>query len=180
MSASSLAIPSGHAAPLYVAQWYVLYTLAHHEKRVARHMEERRIENFLPLYRALRRWADRTKQLQLPLFPGYLFVHTSLERRLAILQVPGVVNFVCFSGRPASVPQMQIASLREMLEGNPWAQPYSYLESGRRVRVRSGPLARLEGILAERRGRLRVVLSVDLIRRSVAVEVGADEIEPVL
>ena len=161
------------------AQWYVLYTMAHHEKRVAQQLQQRELECFLPLYRSARRWTDRTKHLELPLFPGYLFVHMDLGERIRILRVPGVAHMVCFHGQPAPVPKVEIEALRGMLNGNVCVEPYPYLKVGRRVRVHSGPLAGVEGILAGKKGRLRVVLSIDLIMRSVAVEVGADEIEPV-
>lgn len=160
------------------SEWYALYTVAHHEKRVAQQLQTCEVECFLPLYRSVRRWSDRSKELQLPLFPGYLFVHTDLGERGRILQLPSVVHFVCFNGLPAPVPITEIETLRSMLNGNAYVEPHPYLRVGRRVRVHSGPMAGLEGILTSKKGRLRIVLAVDLIRRSVAVEVGADEVEP--
>ncbi|MGE5205050.1 MAG: transcription termination/antitermination protein NusG [Chlamydiota bacterium] len=159
-------------------QWYVLHTLANHEKRVAQHMQQLEIEHFLPLYRSVRRWSDRKKELQLPLFAGYVFVHTRLRERLRILQAPGVVQLVSFQGKPAAVAETEIEFLRGTLRGGVCVEPYPYLKLGRRVRVHSGPLAGIEGFLADRKGRLRVVLSLDLIQRSIAAEVAADEIEP--
>ncbi|HSB75902.1 MAG TPA: UpxY family transcription antiterminator [Terriglobales bacterium] len=159
-------------------QWYVLHTLSRHERRVAQQMQEHHIEHFLPLYRSMRRWSDRSKELELPLFAGYVFVHTDLRKRVLILQARGVVQFVSFQGKPAAVPGQQIEFLRGSLRGNLCVEPFPYLNLGRRVRVHRGPLAGMEGFLASRKGRVRVVLSVDLICRSVAVEVGADEIEP--
>lgn len=169
----------GVAAPASFAQWYVLYTRAHHEKRIARQMQECELGVFLPLYRSVHRWSDRRKELQLPLFPGYLFVYTDLAERSRILRVAGIVHFVCFNGQPTPVPAAEIENLRSALSGNPRLQPHPYLKMGRRVRVHSGPMAGVEGILTGRKGRLRVVLTIDLIMRSVAAEVGADEIEPV-
>lgn len=169
---------AGWTAPVE-NQWYALYTIAHHEKRVAQQLEERQLECFLPLYRSVRRWSDRRKEVQLPLFPGYLFVYTDLAERSRILRVASVVHFVCCNGQPTPVPAVEIENLRSALSGNARVQPHPYLKAGRRVRVHSGPMAGLEGILTARRGRLRVVLAIDPIMRSVAVEVGADEVEPI-
>jgi transcription antitermination factor NusG len=159
-------------------QWYVLHTLANHEKRVVQHIQQLGIEQFLPLYRSVRRWSDRKKELQLPLFAGYVFVHTTLGERLRIVQAPGVVQLVSFQGQPAAIAETEIELLRGTLREGVCVEPYPYLKVGRRVRVHSGPLAGMEGFLAGRKGRLRVVLSLDLIQRSMAAEVGADEIEP--
>lgn len=171
---------SAPAAPLPLAcSWHVVHTLAHREKQVAEQMQALRIECFLPLYRSLRRWSDRKKELHLPLFPGYVFARAALEQRRRILQLAGVAGFVNFQGTPAPVPDVEIAAMRQSLRGNLCVEPYPYLPLGRRVRVHSGPLAGREGILLARKGGLRLVLSIHLIQRSVAVEVNADEIEPV-
>lgn len=160
------------------AQWYVVSTMAHHEKRVAQQFEQQGIEYFLPLYRSVRRWTDRKKELQLPLFPGYIFVHAALPERVRILRVAGVAQFVSFNGLPVPVPKAEIEALQGTLRGSVCVEPHPYLKLGRRVRVHSGPMAGLEGILTSQKGRLRVVLSMDLIMRSLAVEVGTDEIAP--
>jgi transcription antitermination factor NusG len=163
---------------LLASPWYVVHTLAHHEKQVAGQMQARCIEHFLPLYRCLRRWSDRTKELHLPLFPGYLFVRAPVEDRLRILQLAGVARLVSFQGTPAPVPEGEIQSIRQSLRAGLCLEPYPYLALGRRVRVHSGPLAGCEGILLARQRRLRLVLSINLIQRSLAVEVSADVIEP--
>jgi transcription antitermination factor NusG len=130
------------------------------------------------LYRSLRRWKDRSKQLDLPLFPGYVFVHLALQDRLRVLQLPGVLQLVSFCGTPATVPDAQIETLRNGLAGDVHAEPHPYLATGRRVRVRSGAVAGMEGILVRRKHRFRVVLSISLIQRAVAVEVDEADIEP--
>lgn len=142
-------------------------------------MERNQIDYFLPLYRSVRRWKDRRKELELPLFPGYVFVHTALKDRLRVLQLPGVVHFVSFHGKPAALPNFEIEALRNGLTGKMSAEPHPYLKVGRRVRVRSGPMAGLEGVLVRRKDKFRVVLSIHLIQRSVAVEVDEGEIEPI-
>src|SRR5271163_2988659 len=127
--------------------WYALYTCPRHEKRVAEQIKQRRISCFLPLYRSVRRWKDRRKELELALFPGYVFVRLALQDRLKVLQLPSVVRFVSFNGHPVALPEAEIESLRRGLEGCVRMAPHPYLQIGRRVRVRNGPMAGLEGIL---------------------------------
>jgi transcription antitermination factor NusG len=126
----------------------------------------------------LRRWKDRRIQLELALFPGYVFVHIALRDRLQVLQLPGVVQLVSFGGKPAALPDAEIEALRNGLAGNLCAEPHPYLTVGRRVRVRAGSVAGLEGILLRRKQKFRVVLSIQLIQRSVAIEVDEADIEP--
>jgi transcription antitermination factor NusG len=155
------------AAPL---RWYAVYTCANHEKRVADQFASRRVEHFLPQYESVRRWKDRKVQLQLPLFPGYLFVHLEAQKRLGVVQVPGVVRLVGFNGSPTPMPDEDISRIREFL-GKGWrAEPHPYLQAGRRARVVRGPLAGMEGIVQWRKNRSRLVLSFDLIQRSMAIE----------
>lgn len=153
------------------ARWYAVYTRANHERRVAGQLAEREVEHFLPEYESVRTWKDRKVRLQLPLFPGYLFVHMALLERLRLLQVPGVVQLVGFKGSPAPMPEEDMNRIREFL-GQGWrAEPHPYLQVGRRVIVVRGSLAGLEGIVARRKNRSRLVLSFDLIQRSMAVEI---------
>ena len=158
--------------------WYAAYTSANHEKRVAVQLGQRSVEHFLPLYDSVRRWKDRRVQLQLPLFPGYVFVHFALRDRLLVLQIPGVAKLVSFNGMPAALPRQEIEALRASLESGVRAEPHPYLKVGRRARVKAGPLAGMQGILVRRKNRSRFVISLDLIMRSVAVEVDALELEP--
>jgi transcription antitermination factor NusG len=154
--------------------WYAAYTSANHEKRVAEQLTVRAVEHFLPLYESVRRWKDRRMQLQLPLFPGYVFVRLKLQNRLQVLQVPGVARFVGFNGMPTALPDKEIEALRTSIVSGMRAEPHPYLAVGRRVRITAGPLVGHEGILLRRRGGCtRVVLSVDLIQRSVRVDVDA-------
>ena len=153
------------------ARWYALYTRARHEKRVAEQIERRRLSCFLPLYRSVRRWKDRRKELQLAVFPGYVFVQMSLSSKRQVLEVPGVVQFVCFNGQPAALPAEDIEALRSRLSSDARLEPHPYLRTGRRVRVRSGPFQGLEGIIVRRKDRYRLIFSIDLIQRSLAIEV---------
>jgi transcription antitermination factor NusG len=154
-----------------------VYTCANHEKRVADQFASRDVEHFLPQYESVRRWKDRKVWLQLPLFPGYLFVHLALQERLRVLQVPGVVRLVGFEGSPTPMPEEDLERIREFL-GRGWhAEPHPYLPAGRRARVVCGPLARMEGIVLRRKNRSRLVLSFDLIQRSMAVEMDEADLE---
>jgi transcription antitermination factor NusG len=159
------------------ADWYALYTAPRHEKSVADQMNRRGISCFLPLYRSMRRWKDRRKELAMVLFPGYVFVHVALQDRLQVLQMPGAVRLVTFNGRPVTLPEQEIELLRSRLSGTYLMEPHPYLRAGRRIRVRSGPLQGLEGIIVRLKDRCRLVFSIDLIMRSVAVEVDEDDVE---
>ena len=159
--------------------WYAVYTRSRHEKVVSEALEQRKVEHFLPLYETVRQWKNGRFKVQLPLFPGYLFVHIALRNRLRVLQVAGVVRLVGFQGVPAALPAAELAIIRNALQKGIEAEPHRYLKVGQRVRVTSGPMEGLEGILLRRRGRPRVVVSVDLIMRSVALDIDAAEIEPV-
>ena len=160
-------------------QWYAAYTSANHEKRVRDQLEQRSLESFLPVYETLRRWKDRRKRLQLPLFPGYVFVRMALVDRMRVLQVPGVVRLVGFNGHLSALPDAEIAGLKQSLACGVHAEPHPFLSIGQRVRVKEGPLEGLEGIVVRRRNRLRLVISLDLIRRAAAVDVEEADLEGV-
>jgi len=156
--------------------WYAAYTCANHEKTTAAQMVQHGIGHFLPTYESVRRWKDRRVRLDTPLFPGYVFVFLALRDRINVLQVPGVVHLVSFNGHPAPLPTDLIADLRKWLN-ELRVEPHPFLTIGRRVRIRSGPLQGTVGILLRRKNDCRVVLSVDLIQRSVAVEVDLVDLE---
>lgn len=158
--------------------WYALYTRARHEKCVAEQIKQRRISCFLPLYRSVRRWKDRRKELELALFPGYVFVRLALRDRLRVLQLAGAVRFVSFNGHPVALPGNEMEALMNGLSGGIHAEPHPYLTVGRTVRVRYGPFTGAQGVLVRRKDKFRVVLSLNLIMRSVAVEVDETDVEP--
>ena len=159
--------------------WYALYTAPRHEKSVAGQIERHGINCFLPVYRSMRRWKDRRKQVDLVLFPGYVFVRLQLRDRLQVLRLPGAVRLVARNGQPAALTEDEIANLRNRLSTPGNVQPHPYLRAGRRVRVKSGPMQGLEGILVRRKDRCRVVFSIDLLMRSVAVEIDEFDVEVV-
>jgi transcription antitermination factor NusG len=171
---------AANGTPLQL-RWYATYVCSRHEKQVLSQLRERNVSCFLPLYRSVRRWKDRRKELELVLFPGYVFVRIDLlKERLRVLQLPSVVRFVSFNGQPAALPDAEIETLTRGLASGIRAEPHPYLRVGQRVYIRYGPLAGAQGILLRRKDKLRVVLSIDLIMRSVAVEVDEADVEPVL
>lgn len=158
--------------------WYALYTNSRHEKKVADILSTREISSYVPLYKTVRRWADRRKEVELPLFPGYVFVQIALRSRLKVLSVPGVVHLVTFDGKPAQVNESEIETLRQGLPMAKGVQPHPYLKVGRRVRVQRGLFAGMEGILIRRKDAFRLVLSMQLILRSVSVEIDEADVVP--
>jgi transcription antitermination factor NusG len=168
----SMGLPEGYLEE----RWYAAYTSANHENRVAKQLDVREVEHFLPLYTSVRRWKDRRVTLELPLFPGYVFVRLALRERLRVLQVPGVARLVGFNGTPTPLADDEIESLRHALVEGLRAEPHPYLKVGRRVRIVTGPLADREGVLKRWKGELRVVLSVELIQRAILVDVDASSV----
>jgi transcription antitermination factor NusG len=157
--------------------WYVAYTSANHEKRVSEQLQRRSVEHFLPVYESMRKWKDRRVKLQMPLFPGYVFVRFAWCDRLTALQVPGVARLVGFNGQPAILADAEIEGLRTTIAAELRIEPHPYLRVGRRVRIQRGALQGTEGILIRKKNSVRVVLSIDAIMRSVSVEVDADDLE---
>jgi transcription antitermination factor NusG len=164
--------------PLPEQHWYAVSVCPRHEKVVTAHLENRGLTCFLPVYRSVRCWKDRRKELDMVLFPGYVFVNLDLCNRLCVLQAPGAVRFVTFQGHPVPVQASELRPLALGLTAGLRAEPHPYLRQGRRVRVVRGPLADTEGILVRRKERFRLVLSVDLIMRSVMLEVDESDVEP--
>jgi len=159
--------------------WYALYTRHQHEKTVARILSNKGHDVFLPLYGVAHRWQDRTKQLSLPLFPCYVFLRGGLDRRLQILSTPGVYTIVGWAGRPAVIPQAEIDAVRRLVESSLRVEPHPFLKCGDRVRVKSGPLQGLEGILVRKKNVFRLVISVEMLGRSAAVEIDGSCLERV-
>lgn len=160
--------------------WLALYTHHQHEKAVAQLLFAKGIEAFLPLYKAAHRWKDRVKELSLPLFPNYVFVFAGLNLRGAILSTPGVYDFVRLGGAPAPIPVEEIEAVRKAVEKGLGVEPHPFLKSGDRVRVISGPLEGVEGILVRKKNFYRLILSVELLVRSISVEVEVADVERVM
>lgn len=166
------------APPYREPRWYAAYTRSRHEKSAALLLERKQIEAFLPLYETAHRWKNGDHQVRLPLFPGYVFVRVPLMHRLEVLKVPGVVRLVGFDGLPSPLDDGEIKSLQHALCGGLKATPHPYLTVGRRVRITAGPLVGREGILVRRKAATQVVLSINLIQRSILVEIDAATLQP--
>lgn len=156
--------------------WYAAYTASRHEKTVAEHLQQRDVECFLPLYETVHRWRNGRHTVQLPLFPSYVFVRMGMRDKLRVLQVPGLVQLVTFQGSPAALPDSEIETLRGALTSGALAHPHRYLNVGSKVEICRGPLQGMRGILLRHQGQFRVVLSVEMIMRSIAVEVDASDV----
>jgi transcription antitermination factor NusG len=177
---------SGNTLPLVLpvvagedARWYAVYTNSRHEKCVAKHFDQRHIESFLPLYQKLHHWTKHPNvRLDLPLFPNYVFVHIAPPQRTSVLAVQGVLGMVGRGHIASALPDAEIESLRTGLQLRRF-EPHPYLVAGERVRIKAGAMEGMEGILLRKKNGLRVVLTLDLIERSVAVEVDAQDVEPV-
>jgi len=161
--------------------WYAVQTRSRHEKKVADEIDGKGISAFLPLVTRLHRWSDRRKEVQLPLFPGYVFVHTSVdpECRISVLRTPGVANFVGSQGRGTPIPDKQIEDIRAILDRNVPFELYPFLEVNQRVRIRGGALDGVEGVLTAKNADHSLVVSIDLIQRSLLVRVTGYELERV-
>lgn len=160
-------------------QWFAAYTTPRHEKYVSEMLTERRVETFLPLYRSGRQWKKSSPVvLELPLFPTYVFVRIARNARAAVLSMPGVISIVGSSKDPWPLPDREIEALRLGMQAHK-IEPHPYLRIGERVRVKSGVMAGVEGVLTRKKNEFRVILAFDAIMRSVSVEVDADDLEPV-
>jgi transcription antitermination factor NusG len=160
--------------------WYALHTHYKHEKAAARILTQNGFDIFLPLYDVAHRWKDRTRRLSLPLFPCYVFIRGGLDRRLQIVSTPGVLGLVGSSGRAAAIPEREIEAVLRMVESSLRLEPHPFLRCGDWVRVKSGPLEGIEGILVRKKNLFRLVLSVEMLERSVVVEVNATAVESVI
>ena len=160
-------------------RWYAAYTRSNHERTAAEQMKRRSIEHFVPTYETVRRWKDRRKRLEMPLFPGYVFVRVAIEERLSVLVVPGIVRLVGFENRPVPVADEEIESLRTIVDRRFRPEPHPFLPVGRKVRIKRGALEGVTGILVRKKGRVRLLISVDLIRQSAAVEVDSADVEAI-
>jgi len=159
--------------------WCAIYTRHQHEKTIAQSLSAKGLEVFLPLYDATRRWRDRTVHLSLPLFPCYLFLRGMQERKLEVVTTPGIVSILSINGEAAVIPETEVESIRKAIEWGNRVEPHPFLRRGDRVRVISGPLQGLEGILVRKKNLFRLVLSVEILERSAAVEVDVSAVERV-
>jgi transcription termination/antitermination protein NusG len=160
------------------AAWYAIWTASRHEKVANLELSKKGLETFLPLMTVLSQWKDRRKLIEKPLFPGYLFVHTSLLHRLTILQTTGVVQIVGINNVPEAIPDQQIENIQTILKSDLKYNPHPFLKIGERVRVKTGALQGCEGILLRKKNLSTLVLSIELLQQAVAVEIDAFNVEP--
>lgn len=160
-----------------IASWHVLYALVNSEKKVSAHLRERGLEHYLPLRTEVRRWSDRQVKIEAPLFPGYLFVRCEPVERTVVAQVPGVVRFVADSRGPAVIEEGEFMRLKQLLDSIS-ANAYGYLEPGKRVRLKGGIFDGFEGTYVREKGRLRAVVAIDWLQKSVIVDVDVCELQP--
>jgi transcription antitermination factor NusG len=160
-------------------KWYALHTRPRHEKAVVQRLADRGVETFLPMISEVHRWSDRKKKVELPLFGCYVFARFTPSRadRLRVLRVDGVLGLVGSQGEGAEIPNEQLDAVRALLDGAHSWSVYPFLKIGQRVRIRSGALDGVEGILVSRNGNQTLVISVDAIQRSLAVRVEGYQVE---
>jgi transcription antitermination factor NusG len=159
--------------------WFALYVRPRHEKRVSFLLEEKGFKTFLPMYMTRRRWVDRMKTVELPLFPQYVFCRLDTHRRTPIVATPGVLNIVGTGRQPVAVAPSEIESVQRVIDSRLAREPYSFIQAGRRVRIETGSLAGVTGILIEVKRAARLVLSVSLLQRSISVEIDRDSVSPI-
>lgn len=160
-------------------QWFALRVRSNFERPVSSLLQAKGVEEFLPSYRSRRLWSDRIRDMDLPLFPGYVFCRIPIEDRASVLATTGVVGMVGVQRRPVPIPDEEIAAVRAMIESQSKVEPWPFVRVGQHVRVRRGPLAGLEGILLRVKDSCRLVVSVTLLGRSVATAIDAAYVSPV-
>ncbi len=161
-------------------RWYAFTTQPRHEKVVIRQLECKSIESFLPLLQTQSRRKDRRAIVDEPLFPGYVFTRIDPKDRTHVLKIPSVVRMLAFNGAPAAIEDDEIDAVRRCLTCGENPEPHPFPETGDLVRVRSGPLKGLQGVVTRCKSRLRIVVSIRLIHKSIAAEVSAQLLEPVI
>ena len=159
-------------------EWFAIWTRSRHEKLVRDQLAQKHVEVFLPTITKWSRWKDRTKKIDWPLFPGYCFARFDLTDRLPILKCEGVVTIVGAEGKPASIPPIEIDSIRQLIESELAYDPCPLIKEGMMVEVKAGPLKGVVGRLVRKGAHARLILSVDLIGQAVSVEVDAADVKP--
>ena len=161
--------------------WYALYTKPRHERKVSNHLLQDGFRTFFPQIERWSRRKDRKKRILAPLFPGYLFINAQLKgnNRLKVIKTNGVVRVLGSNGIPVAVPENQIESIQKIVETNTVVYSHRYLKKGRTVRVVSGPLQGIEGIFLSEKGNGKLVVSVEILHRSVSVDIDEADIEPI-
>lgn len=151
--------------------WYAVRVKPHFEQATASCLAAKGYEQYLPAYRVKRRWSDRIKELDVPLFPGYVFSRFNASKRVPVLNSPGVLGVVSFGRELVPIEDREIENIRSVLNSKLGVQPWPFLESGCKVELQDGPLRGVEGVVIEVKGACRLIVSVTLLQRSISVEV---------
>jgi transcription antitermination factor NusG len=160
-------------------RWYALTVPYQHERQTEKALQSKGLETLVPLYRSRRQWSDRVKDVDLPLFAGYVLCHFDLSDRIQVLDTPGVAKIVGFGGTPAALEDSEMAAIQRVVAAKLPLAPWPYLKAGDRVRVEHGPMRGLEGALLRTKDALRLVIGVELLQRSITVEVEREAIVPI-
>lgn len=160
--------------------WFVLTVKPQHERAARQELIIHALEAYVPFYQAKRRWSDRVKTVELPLFPQYVFSRFPIQYRSKVIALPSVSTIVSFGGVPTPISNHEIDMLKRLTSEAVPLMPWPFLRIGQRVRVREGPLMGLEGILVREKAAYRVVVSIEMLHRGVAVELEREQLEPVL
>ncbi len=186
---STLSAPEGNSgfyplsplASLGGLCWYAVQTRSRHEKRVVADLQEKAVRTYLPLCRADHQWSDRRKLVETPLFPGYVFVNIAADAqaRVTVLQTNGVISFLGVRGIGTSIPESEIAAVQTVLQQGVPVEHHPFIQVGQRIRIRGGSLDGLEGLLSGVEGKRNLVVSIELIERSIAIRLSGFSIEPV-
>jgi transcriptional antiterminator NusG len=179
MPPARLEQPATFEAEISPYPWFALRLRSNHERITAAHLRERGYQEFAPSCKIERRWSDRTKQIDKFLFPGYIFCRFDPNDRLPVMTAPGVVDVVGFGKTPERIPDAEVERVRRMVDSGLAVTPFPYVQVGQAVLIERGPLAGIEGILVEVKGKLRLVVSVHLLQRSVSAEVDRHSIRPI-
>jgi transcription antitermination factor NusG len=166
------------SAEIDPADWWAVYTRHQHEKVVADMLKAKGLEVFFPVYETQRQWKDRKKMIMVPLFPCYLFVRAKVNGALPVVSTPGVHSILTRGVQFALVPENEICAIQRALQQPARVEPHPFLKCGERVRVSKGPMEGVEGILVRKKDRWRLILSVEMLSQSAAVEVDASDVEP--
>ncbi len=167
---------NGGSTGVNAAPWFAVTVRPQHEQSAERGLASKGLETYVPLYLAVRQWSDRTKTLQLPLFPGYVFCRFDRTQHTTVVRTPGVRMIVSFGGEPAPVPDRELEAVRKMLASGSEVEPWPFLEAGQRIRIASGPLSGVEGTLVETPESCRLVVNIEMFQRSCAVRVDRDNV----
>jgi transcription antitermination factor NusG len=172
--------PSFHTSPIGEEYpWFAVQVQTRYEKAVAKSLRSRGLDDFLPTYRCTRRWSDRLQKIEMPLFPGYVFSRFDINDRLPVLTIPGVIGIIGAGKLPQPVDQAEIDALQIVVASGLLLEPWPFLKEGQRVRIDDGPLRNVEGVLTEIGDRGKLIVSVSLLRRSIAVTVDRNWIRPI-